>query len=74
MTAKVKTLKDVLDRLKALQKEKPEALDMPLVYGSDEEGNAFYPVYYDACFVAYDFESGHLDMDGEEEVNSICIN
>jgi len=74
MTTKVKTLKDVLNRLKALQKENPNALNMPLVYGSDEEGNSFYPVYFDACFIAYDFESGHMDMDGEKEVNSICIN
>lgn len=70
----IMTLRRHIKRLQAIAKQHPKALDMPLIFASDAEGNSFDYVYYDADFMHYDAEECIADMSGEKEVNAICIN
>jgi hypothetical protein len=73
---KQKTLRELIARLNSIAKEIPEALDLPLVYSQDDEGNGFHRVYCDAGLGHYD-ESCNDFTSAEgtnEEVNCICIN
>ena len=70
----IMTLRKHIKRLQTIAKQHPKALDMPLIFASDEEGNSFDFVYYHADFMHYDADEGIADMSGEKEVNAICIN
>jgi len=72
-----KTLKQLISRLQDIAKENPEALDLPLVYSRDDEGNSFHKVYFDAGLGNYDENKREFlnkeEADGKE-VNCVCIN
>lgn len=64
-------LKDLLEQLNQLAKERPEALEMEVVYSSDEEGNNFDEVRWTATLGKFNYP----DFDSESEnPNAVCIN
>lgn len=74
-------LKEYIDNLNQLVKEKPELLELDVIYAKDAEGNGFEELYYGptvGCFTE-DFEFVSLDQYEDHELdetntNSICIN
>lgn len=74
-------LKEYIDNLNQLVNERPELLELDVIYAKDEEGNGFEELYYgptvgclteDREFVPFDqYEDFELD---ETNTNSICIN
>jgi hypothetical protein len=74
--AKQKTLRELIARLNSIAKENPEALDLPLVYSQDDEGNGFHRVYFDAGLGHYDENCNDFSStEGTNvEANCICIN
>lgn len=64
-------LKEFMENLNKLIKERPEALELDVVTSKDDEGNGFNLVHYSP-------QIGHLDEDRdfteEKEVNAICVN
>ena len=77
MSNKNKTLRQLINRLNHIAKENPKALDLPLVYSRDDEGNSFHKVYFDAGLGNYDENKREFlnkeEADGKE-TNCVCIN
>ena len=77
MSNQNKTLRQLINRLNHIAKENPKALDLPLVYSSDDEGNAFHRVHFDAGVGNYNERNREFlnteEADGKE-VNCVCIN
>tara|TARA_Y100000389_G_scaffold86606_1_gene83294 strand:- start:4531 stop:4764 length:234 start_codon:yes stop_codon:yes gene_type:complete len=72
-----KTLRQLINRLNDIVKDNPEALDLPLVYSIDDEGNSFHRVYFDAGLGNYnerDREFLNKEEANDKEVNCVCIN
>jgi len=72
-----KTLRQLINRLNDIAKDNPEALDLPLVYSSDDEGNAFHRVHFDAGLGNYnerDREFINKEEAAGKETNCVCIN
>jgi len=73
-----RTLKDLLDRLKTMEKEEPDALNLPLIYQIHEkdvlESNSFSYVYFDPTLMHYYEDDGRAIDDGIKQPNAICIN
>ena len=59
-------LKTNIQKLKALAKEHPEALALPVVYAQDDEGNQFQEVTFDPCFKEWPVQ--------DEEIKATCLN
>ena len=69
------TLRRYINRLNQLAKDNPELLDTPVVASSDDEGNSFGYVYYDASEGHFDGEDWqNNDDDLEVPINSVCLN
>ena len=72
-----KTLRQLINRLNDIAKDNPKALDLPLVYSRDDEGNSFHKVYFDAELGSYDENKREFinkeEADGKE-TNCVCIN
>lgn len=79
--------KEYLENLNKLAQEKPETLEMVVVYAKDDEGNGFQEVHYTPTVGNYDPEDSwggftseaNIKEEPEEydediEINSICIN
>lgn len=66
-----KTLREYMEELKELAEAHPEALDYPVVYSRDDEGNGFQHVHYSPD-VGH-FEDGEFDKD-EDPKNAVVIN
>ena len=66
------TLRQYIRELHKIAKENPKALDHPMIYSCDSEGNYFEPVHYGPAPVFFDGDQ--IDMSGEKEINAICIN
>lgn len=73
---KQKTLRELITRLNSIAKEVPDALDLPLVYSQDDEGNGFHKVYFEAGLGHYDESCGDFTSEegSDEKINCICIN
>lgn len=65
-------LKEYLDNLNALVKERPESLDFDVVTSSDDEGNGYNLVYYTPQVGNYDSEEKHFVQ--EITTNAVCVN
>ena len=65
-------LRDYIKTLQDIAKENKEALDYPLIFAGDIEGNYFEEVHYHPAPVHFDGEN--IDLTGERHVNAICIN
>jgi hypothetical protein len=76
-------LKEYLENLNNFVKENPDALDLEVIYSSDDEGNDFQAVHYTPQMGI--FEGGYRgefisseqleDWDrSKEEINAVCIN
>jgi hypothetical protein len=65
-------LREFLDNLNKLAKERPETLDFDIVSSKDDEGNGFDLVYYEPTVGTYNSK----DKDFQEELkpNAVCIN
>ena len=76
------TLREYIEGLKKLAKERPETLDLEVVYSRDAEGNGFEAIYWApslGCFKDRDFtsEESVQDEDYETEdypLNAVCVN
>lgn len=82
---KQKTLRELITRLNSIAKEVPDALDLPLVYAQDDEGNGFHKVYCEAGLGHYDESCDNFtsinsilfpksEEGSDEKINCICIN
>ena len=69
------TLKKHIARLQEIAKENPELLEKPIICASDDEGNSFQKVNFDAGIGHFndynEFSNGSLI---EGEINCTCIN
>jgi len=76
----MKTLKQFIEELQALAKKNPKALNMPVVYAKDAEGNGFYEVGFKPTTGIYEdgdfIPSLQLKKNDRKksEINSVCIN
>lgn len=74
------TLKEYIGALQQLAEESPEALEFPVIYSSDDEGNSYHNVYSNGTLVEVeDLESRNIDLvcrddDEEEKPNAVIIN
>ena len=59
-------LKDYLDEINGLVKEHPEALELPVVYAVDDEGNNYHHIVFGPTI-------GTWPVNGED-LHSVCIN
>lgn len=48
--------------------------DLECIYAVDEEGNAFFPVYYVPSAGLFDKESHHFIAKHHGNINAVCIN
>lgn len=67
--------KEYLKNLQELAEEHPEALEFDVVYGIDDEGNAFHDVVFTPTIGYYhgnEFDSN--DDVSKKEYNSVCVN
>ncbi len=62
----MKTLREYIATLNNLAVGQPEALDCPVVYSRDDEGNSFKEVVFDPTF-------GKWEVEGEE-IKAVCLN
>jgi len=74
-------LKDYLEDLQSLVEVNPELLEMDIITASDDEGNSFNGVVYEASAGYFDgddktfiAESECDFVDNEYEINAICLN
>jgi hypothetical protein len=80
-------LKEYIEKLQELTKEKPETLEMDVIYATDDEGNGYSDVYFGptlGVFAESEFHSeSNIKEDAEyyEEmemdmstINAVCIN
>jgi len=78
-------LKEYIESLVTLIEERPETLEMEVVYAIDDEGNAFHSVWSGptiGAFIAPDFHSeanvaeepDEYEEYGDMTPNSVCIN
>lgn len=58
--------------LTELIEKRPETLQMEVVHASDDEGNAFQPVYFHPSVGNYDKEN--LEFNTQGVSNAVCIN
>lgn len=65
------TFKSYLNNLNDLAKSNPDLLNLPVIYGRDEEGNAYNWVCYTPSIG--NFDDGKYDVDNGVK-NAICIN
>lgn len=59
-------LSEYLVKMGKLVKEHPEALDLPVVYSKDDEGNSFQEVNFDPTLGKWEVE--------REEIHAVCLN
>jgi hypothetical protein len=81
-------LKEYIENLQKLAKEKPETLEMDVIYARDDEGNGYQGIYYEPTLGVFDEEGefhseANIKEDAEyyEEyeidvstINAVCIN
>lgn len=66
-------LKDYLESLQNLVKAHPQALELPVIYSKDDEGNGYNRVNYAPSLTF--FEDGNADaVRHPDSANSVCIN
>ena len=65
-------LKDFVDILNQLMKDRPETAELQVVYAIDDEGNDFTPIYCTPSVGNYEADS--LDFREEVNGNAVCIN
>ena len=80
------TLKEYIEKLNKLATDNPEALELPVIYSKDDEGNGFQELTWDPSIgVAQDVEEyfiesfysmGSEDLEDLEDPtpNAVCIN
>jgi hypothetical protein len=72
-----RTLRQLISRLQEIARQNPEALDLPLVYSRDDEGNSFHKVHFDAGLGHYDENKREFinkEESNNKETNCVCIN
>ena len=62
-----------LERLNCLAKNRPESLDLEVVFSKDDEGNGYNFVNYEPSIGHFDGERNG-DFEEEKLNNAICIN
>lgn len=78
-------LKEYLENLNKLATDRPELLDLDVVYAKDDEGNGYERVYYKPAVGHFDsdrdFTSESTQIEnisdgyaGDVIINSVCIN
>ena len=76
-------LKEYIEELNKFVQEYPESLELPVIYGKDDEGNAYHNVIYSPTMCqVHDIDEYYLEMVGtlgnigiaREDCNAICIN
>jgi hypothetical protein len=70
-------LRDYYQKLQLLIRISPEALDMDVVYSTDDEGNAYIHVSYTPCVGYYkesDQEFYSLESSNIEYPRAVCLN
>jgi len=74
-------LKEYLENLQNLVKEKPEALEYLVISSIDSEGNGYNEVYYEPTLGFFDkyekefMSEESLEEEGyDDEINAVCIN
>ena len=83
----IKTLKEYIEDLQDIISENPEAIDFPVIYSIDDEGNDYYHkvIYNPSLFYVGDLDDYYLedvisednleeDGDDNTKLNAICIN
>jgi len=65
-------LKEYLNHLNTLAKDKPELLDLLVITASDDEGNSFNPVVYTP--IAGNYNNGEFIADHHQTLNAVCLN
>ena len=73
------TLKEYLKGLNQLVQDHPEALDFPVIYASDDEGNAFHQVFCNGTLaIVEDPKEYYLELLSDEDdklkYNAVIIN
>jgi hypothetical protein len=71
---KQKKISDVIQKLNTIMQKYG---DLPCISASDDEGNCFFPVYYDATPGVYDdgdFEHLFDSTNSSKTPNSVCLN
>lgn len=65
-------LKEFVNNLNQLMKDRPETAELQVVSAVDDEGNDFTPIYYTPSVGNYDADS--RDFSEEVNGNAVCIN
>ena len=65
-------LKEYVEGLQNLIKERPEAAEFEVVMSSDDEGNSFSKIGYAPSVGFFDEQSSEFKE--ESESNSVCVN
>ena len=77
--------KDFLENLEELLEDHPEVTNYEVIYSTDEEGNEYFPVYFDPSIGRFEKDSGlllqftgieefkDLELD-DSDANAVCIN
>lgn len=68
------TFREYLESINTFAEQFPEALDLDVVYASDDEGNSFQPVYEIPSLGWYVDREFYPKEDDIEEINAVCIN
>lgn len=66
------TLKEYVDNLNKLIKERPETAEFDVVTSKDDEGNGYNLVYYSPTVGEYDAKD--REFYPERKLNAVCVN
>lgn len=67
-------LKDYLNHLNKLVESRPEILEMPVIYASDDEGNIYRLCNYEPSVGTYDGENFSPEGDEDFGEDVVCLN